>query len=82
MNMWQEHRSYTGSQEKNCSRFVRKVTKTVGEIIIGFSCVLAVGCSSPPEPTPSPSKEEIRSDADRFFEKLKKEGESKAEKKP
>ena len=32
-----------------------------------------VGCSSTPEPQPEPSKKEVRQDADRFFEKMKKE---------
>ena len=35
--------------------------------------VTLVSCSSAPEPQPELSKEEIRQDADRFFEKLEKE---------
>ncbi|MCA9471997.1 MAG: hypothetical protein MRJ96_13265 [Nitrospirales bacterium] len=31
------------------------------------------GCASKPHESPPPSKQEIRSDADRFFEKLEKE---------
>lgn len=34
------------------------------------------GCSSPPEPQPEPSKNEIRQDAEGFFKKMKQEEES------
>ena len=35
--------------------------------------VTLVSCSSAPEPQPEPSKEEIRQDADRFFNKMGQE---------
>ena len=40
-----------------------------------FSVVIIVmtiigGCSSTPEPQPGPSKQEIRQDSDRFFQKM------------
>lgn len=82
MNMWQQNRSYRGSQGKDFSRFARKIIRGVGEIIVGLSCVVVIGCSSPPESTSGPSKEDIRSDADRFFEKMEKERQGKPEKKP
>lgn len=45
---------------------------------MGMACLLLAGiflvsCSSAPEPQPEPSKKEIKQDADRFFEKMKKE---------
>ena len=40
-------------------------------IVLGSS--LMGGCSSPPEAGPVPSKQEIQSDADRFFNKMEKE---------
>ena len=51
--------------------------KTIGIILVMPCSLWFLGCSSPPEPTPEPSKEEIRSDADRFFKKLEKEEETK-----
>jgi hypothetical protein len=41
-----------------------------GLIVAG---VLLASCSSAPEPQPEPSKKEVQQDADRFFEKMKKE---------
>lgn len=38
-------------------------------VIVG--CLSVTGCAS--EPPPSPSKKEIHSDSDRFFEKMKQE---------
>jgi hypothetical protein len=35
--------------------------------------VMLVGCSSTPEPQPEPSKQEIRQDSDRFFQKMGQE---------
>ncbi|MGI9458012.1 MAG: hypothetical protein ACR2NU_15715 [Aeoliella sp.] len=35
--------------------------------------VILVSCSSAPEPQPEPAKKEVQQDADRFFEKMKKE---------
>ena len=32
-----------------------------------------LSCSSAPKPQPEPTKQEIKKDADRFFEKMKKE---------
>ena len=45
---------------------------------MGLACLLVAGmffvsCSSAPEPQPEPSKEEIRQDADRFFNKMEQE---------
>jgi hypothetical protein len=45
---------------------------------LGLACLLLAGmflvnCSSAPEPQPEPSKKEVQQDADRFFEKMKKE---------
>ena len=54
--------------------------KMIGFVVrrMGMVCLLLVGiflvsCSSAPEPQPEPSKNEIRKDADRFFEKIEKE---------
>ena len=41
-----------------------------GIVLVGM---FLMGCSSTPEPQPEPSKKEVRQDADRFFEKMKKE---------
>ncbi|HBP86653.1 MAG TPA: hypothetical protein DD706_03030 [Nitrospiraceae bacterium] len=35
--------------------------------------VMMVGCSSTPEPQAEPSKQEIRQDSDRFFQKMGQE---------
>ena len=35
--------------------------------------MFVMGCSSAPEPQPESSKKEVQQDADRFFEKMKKE---------
>ena len=54
-------------------RFVQWVRPTIG---IGLALVAAwmFGCSSAPQTgQPEPTKKEIRSDADRFFEKVEKE---------
>lgn len=45
---------------------------------MGIGCLFLVGvflvsCSSAPEPKPDPSKQEIRQDADRFFNKMGQE---------
>ena len=45
---------------------------------MGLACVLVAGlilvsCSSALEPQPEPSKEDIRQDADRFFQKMEQE---------
>ena len=34
---------------------------------------MMTGCSSTPEPQPEPSKQEIRQDSDRFFQKMGQE---------
>ncbi len=45
--------------------------------VIMFSAFMAgtmmVGCSSTPEPQPEPSKQEIRQDSDRYFQKMGQE---------
>ena len=45
--------------------------------VIVFSAFMAgammAACSSKPEPQPEPSKQEIRQDADRFFQKIGQE---------
>jgi hypothetical protein len=44
---------------------------------IMFSTIMAglmlAGCSSTPEPQPEPSKQDIRQDSDRFFQKMGQE---------
>ena len=51
--------------------------KTAARTLSGVGLLLSaswlVGCSSPPEAGPVPSKQEIQSDADRFFNKMEKE---------
>jgi len=42
-------------------------------VLILLSCLWVFGCSTPAETRPEPTKEETRSDADRFFEKLEQE---------
>ncbi len=46
-----------------------------------FSAFMAgamlVGCSSTPEPQPESSKQEIRQDSDRFFQKMGQEEQAK-----
>ncbi len=43
-------------------------------IFLGFLILsLLGGCSSAPDPPPEPSKQEIRQDSDRFFNKMSKE---------
>ena len=49
---------------------------TTSLTLVGLGLVLTtslVGCSSPPEAGPVPSKQEIQSDSDRFFNKMEKE---------
>jgi outer membrane murein-binding lipoprotein Lpp len=45
--------------------------------VVMFSVFMAgtmmAGCSSAPEPQPEPSKQEIRQDSDRFFQKMGQE---------
>lgn len=49
---------------------------------IMFSAFMAgammAGCSSTPEPQPEPSKQEIRQDSDRFFQKMGQEEDKKS----
>ena len=52
----------------------RKNALIITGLILGF--VTAVGCSAAP-PSPSPSTQEIRSDSDRFFNKLGQEEQTK-----
>ena len=51
--------------------------KMAARVLMGVGLVLSAslmgGCSSPPEGGPDPSKQEIQSDADRFFNKMEKE---------
>ena len=53
------------------------LVKTAARTLAGVGLVLSaswlVGCSSTPEAGPDPSKQEIQSDADRFFNKMEKE---------
>ena len=53
------------------------LVKTAALTLVGVGLVLnaswLVGCSSPPETGPVPSKQEIQSDSDRFFNKMEKE---------
>ncbi|WP_447968219.1 hypothetical protein [Nitrospira sp. M1] len=49
------------------------VGRTVSCLLVVLLCVGIFGCSTPTEPTSEPSKEEIRNDADRFFEKMEQE---------
>ena len=55
----------------------QNIIKSTSVTLMGIGLVLAgswmVGCSSPPETGPVPSKQEIQSDADRFFLKMEKE---------
>jgi hypothetical protein len=49
-------------------------TLTTGMVFFVFlTGAMMVGCSSTPEPQPEPSKQEIRQDSDRFFQKLGQE---------
>ena len=55
----------------------------LGGWVVLCSCLWAFGCSTSPEPLPpQPSTQEIRSDADRFFEKLDQEQQEKPATKP
>ena len=53
------------------------LVKTSVVTLVGVGLVLnaawLVGCSSHPETGPVPSKQEIQSDSDRFFNKMEKE---------
>ena len=50
--------------------FAAKHMGAAGLIVAG---VLLVSCSSAPEPQSEPSKEEIRKDADQFFQKMEQQ---------
>lgn len=47
--------------------------RRLGMAVIVLVGTFLMGCSSPPEPQPEPSKKEVQQDSDRFFEKMKKE---------
>ena len=55
----------------------RNFLRTTSVTLMGIGLVLTAswmaGCSTPPEAGPVPSKQEIQSDADRFFNKMEKE---------
>ncbi len=58
-------------------------TRKLGGMVVLFSFLLVFGCSTPPQPAPSqPTKQDIRSDADRLFEKLDQEKLRKSEAEP
>ena len=51
----------------------KMIAMTLAVVGLVLSASWLVGCSSPPEAGPVPSKQEIQSDADRFFNKMEKE---------
>jgi len=54
---------------------------TTAIIISAFMAGTMMGaCSSTPEPQPEPSKQEIRQDSDRFFNKMGQEEQAKPNK--
>jgi len=55
------------------------VTHSTAIMLAAFMAgAMMVGCSSTPEPQPEPSKQEIRQDSDRFFQKMGQEEDKKS----
>ena len=67
----------TKTEERMRQPVERKVFNPITLMLAGVGMVLGTsllgGCSSPPEAGPVPSKQEIQSDADRFFNTMEKE---------
>ncbi len=51
------------------------LTATAG-MLVGF---LLFGCGGPQTPTAKPSKQEVQTDADRFFEELREEEQQRSQ---
>ncbi len=54
----------------NAMNLIVLSAQRIGVAFLLVAGVTLVSCSSAPEPQPEPSKEEIRQDADRFFNKM------------
>ena len=65
----------TDGRRRNPGRghLIKTTAWTLAVLGLALNASLLVGCSSPPEAGPVPSKQEIQSDSDRFFNKMEKE---------
>lgn len=81
-----EHKSIQPPVSFHSSRHSRVgglLTRGLGGVVVLFSFMLPFGCSASPDPAPpQPTTQEIRSDADRLFEKLDQEKLRKSETEP
>jgi hypothetical protein len=57
----------------NPMKLIGSAIKRMGVAFLLLAGMFLVSCSSAPEPQPELSKEEIRQDADRFFNKMEQE---------
>lgn len=57
----------------NTMNLIVLAAQRIGVAFLLVAGVTLVSCSSTPEPQPEPSKEEVRQDADRFFNKMGQE---------
>ena len=74
-HVWEQ--AHLGS--KRIPIYHRKWLKAFLAILFLSASMWTVACSSTPQPQSTPNKQEIRSDADRFFDKL---GEEEKDQKP
>ena len=57
----------------NTLKLIGFAIRRMGMACLLLTGMLVVGCSSTPEPQPEPSKQEMRQDSDRFFQKMGQE---------
>ncbi len=79
LNLFQRSSQRIVERYQGARIFVRRL---LGGIAIVCSCVWVFGCSSPPEPASGSSKQDIQSDADRFFEKMERDKQGKPDPQP
>ena len=79
LNLFQSSRQRIVERYQGAPIFVRRLLRGLAIIC---SCVWVFGCSTPTETEPGPSKQDIQSDADRFFEKMEREKQGKPDLQP
>lgn len=57
----------------NTMNVIIQLVQRMGGACFFVAAVILMGCSSAPESQPEPSKKEVQQDADRFFNKMRKE---------
>ncbi len=73
MNRWKPFQRFRQFSSERAQDVYCTLWKSMTGLVIVCSCLYILGCSASPEPVSGPSKQDIQTDADRFFEKMEQE---------